>query len=50
MIYLTLGIQQNIINKYNDEQIQKLKEFPIYEIHKCLWGIGQPKEKTKNLK
>lgn len=39
-ILLTLVIHQNVINKHNDKQFQKLIEYPIHDIHKCCRGIG----------
>lgn len=34
-IHLTFGIQQNIIYKHDDEQIQKLMKNPIHQVYEC---------------
>ena len=42
VILFTLRIDQNIINKYNDEQVKKLTEHSIHKIHKGCRGVIQP--------
>ena len=42
VILFTLRIDQNIINKYNDEQVKKLMEHSIHNIHGGCRGVSQP--------
>ena len=42
VILFTLRIDQNIINKYNDEQVKKLMEHSIHKIHEGCSGVSQP--------
>ena len=41
MILFTFRINQNIINKYNDEQVKKLTEHSIHKTHEGCRGISQ---------
>ena len=44
-------VNQDIINKYNDELVQEWLEHSIHEVHEGCWGIGdaepQPINETK---
>ena len=42
VILFALRIDQNIINKYNDEKVKKLMEHSIHKIHEGCRGISQP--------
>ena len=43
IIFLTLRINQNVINEDYNKQIQKLKEHPIHKVHEGCRSISQSK-------
>jgi hypothetical protein len=43
VLFLSLGIDQDVINKHHHKLVEELHEHLVHEIHKIGWGIGQAK-------
>ena len=43
MFVLDFGIDQNVVNKDDDEIIKEGLKHSVHEVHKCCWCIGKPK-------
>ena len=43
MQFVTLGVDQDVINENNDKLVQKVQEHFVHHIHEVSWCIGQPK-------
>ncbi|KAG4202126.1 hypothetical protein ERO13_A05G328108v2 [Gossypium hirsutum] len=47
MLYLILGVNQDVVNEYNDKLIQIWPKDSIHEVHKYVRRIRQPKQRDK---
>ena len=36
-------MHKDVINEEYDKRIEVVSKHPIHEVHKCCWGISQPK-------
>jgi hypothetical protein len=43
VLFLGLGIDQDVVDKYHHKLVKELHEYLIYEIHEIGRGIGQTK-------
>ena len=41
MFFIGLGVDEDVINKHDDELIQVLHENQIHEVHEVYWCISQ---------
>jgi hypothetical protein len=43
MLFLTLGIDQDVVNEDNDKLIQLRHEYKVHQVHKICRSIGESK-------
>jgi hypothetical protein len=43
MLFLGLGIDQDVVNEHHHKFVKELHEYLIHEIHEIVRGIGQAK-------
>jgi hypothetical protein len=43
VLFLGLGIDQDVVNEYHHKLVEELHEHLVHEIHEVGWGIGQAK-------
>jgi hypothetical protein len=43
VLFLSLGIDQDVVNEYHHKLVKELHEHLVHEIHEVGWGIGQTK-------
>jgi hypothetical protein len=49
MLFLTLGIDQNVINEDNDKLIQLWHKYGVHRVHEMCRSIGEPKRHNQIL-
>jgi hypothetical protein len=43
VLFLSLGIDQDVVNEYHHNLVKELHEHFVHEIHEVGWSIGQAK-------
>jgi hypothetical protein len=49
MLFFTLGIDQDVINKYHDKLVQLWHEYGVHQVHEMCMSIGESKRHNQIL-